>query len=42
MGSFAVQAFGVGGFESVTAPLLQERIRSFRDLTHVELAEATA
>jgi sugar/nucleoside kinase (ribokinase family) len=42
MGSFAVQAFGVGGFEGVTPALLQERVRSFRDLTHVEMAEALA
>jgi sugar/nucleoside kinase (ribokinase family) len=39
MGSFAVQKFGVAGFDGVTAAHLQERVRSFRDLTHFELAE---
>jgi sugar/nucleoside kinase (ribokinase family) len=39
MGSYAVQSFGVSGFDGVTPQALQERVRSFRDLTHVELAE---
>ena len=40
MGSFAVARFGIGGFEGVTPAEVQQRVRSFRDLTHVELAEA--
>ncbi len=40
MGSFAVSAFSVGGFEGVTPALLQARVRSFKDLTHFEVAEA--
>lgn len=38
-GSYAVQSFGVGGFQGVTPARLYERVRRFRDLTHVELAE---
>lgn len=39
MGSFAVAKFGIGGFEGVTRESLQDRVQSFHDLTHVDLAE---
>jgi sugar/nucleoside kinase (ribokinase family) len=40
MGSFAVQGFGVRGFESVDFDALQRRVQAFVDLTHVPAAEA--
>jgi len=40
MGSFAVARFSVGGFEGVDPAVLQQRVRSFKDLTHFEVAEA--
>ncbi len=42
MGSFAVARFSVAGFEGVTPAVLQHRVRSFKDLTQVEIAEALA
>jgi sugar/nucleoside kinase (ribokinase family) len=42
MGSFAVSQFGTAGFDGVTLDALSERVRHFRDLTHVELAEPLA
>ena len=42
MGSFAVSSFGVGGFDGVTPAQLQQRVTSFKDLTHFEIAEAVA
>jgi sugar/nucleoside kinase (ribokinase family) len=42
MGSFAVASFGIGGFDGVTPAALHERVRSFKDLTHFELAELVA
>jgi sugar/nucleoside kinase (ribokinase family) len=39
MGSFAVAKFGIGGFEGVTRESLVARVQSFKDLTHVDLAE---
>ncbi len=37
MGSFAVEAFGVQRFESVTLEEVHARVRAFRDLVHFEL-----
>lgn len=42
MGSFAVSAFSTGGFDGVNPASLTQRVRSFKDLTHFELAEAVA
>ena len=42
MGSFAVGSFSIGGFDDVTPAVLQHRVRSFKDLTHFEVAEAIA
>jgi sugar/nucleoside kinase (ribokinase family) len=39
MGSFAVSAFGTRGFDEVTVADVERRVRGFRDLTHIELAE---
>jgi sugar/nucleoside kinase (ribokinase family) len=39
MGSYAVSHFGIRGFENVTLIDVQRRARTFRDLTHVALAE---
>jgi sugar/nucleoside kinase (ribokinase family) len=39
MGSYAVSHFGIRGFEGVTLIDVQRRVRTFRDLTHVALAE---
>jgi sugar/nucleoside kinase (ribokinase family) len=40
MGSFAVQGFGVKGFEGVDEQVMQRRVEAFVDLTDVRLAEA--
>jgi sugar/nucleoside kinase (ribokinase family) len=40
MGSYAVEQFGIRGFERVTRADVEERVRAFRDLTHVSMAEA--
>lgn len=40
MGSYAVEQFGIRGFEDVTLADAERRVRAFQDLTHVELAEA--
>jgi sugar/nucleoside kinase (ribokinase family) len=42
MGSFAVSAFSINGFDDVTARHVEQRARSFRELTHVDLAEPIA
>jgi sugar/nucleoside kinase (ribokinase family) len=42
MGSYAVEQFGIRGFERVTLADVEQRVRSFQDLTHVSLAEALA
>jgi sugar/nucleoside kinase (ribokinase family) len=42
MGSFVVTNFSVAGFDGVTPAALQERVRSFKDLTHFEIAEVLA
>jgi sugar/nucleoside kinase (ribokinase family) len=39
MGSYAVSQFGVRGFDGITLIDVQRRVRTFRDLTHVALAE---
>jgi sugar/nucleoside kinase (ribokinase family) len=39
MGSYAVSHFGIRGFDAVTIGDVEERVRAFRDLTHVALAE---
>jgi sugar/nucleoside kinase (ribokinase family) len=39
MGSFAVSQFGIRGFEGVTEVDVEKRVRAFRDLTHVAMAE---
>jgi sugar/nucleoside kinase (ribokinase family) len=39
MGSFAVEAFGVQGFERVTATDVEARVRAFRDQTAFEVAD---
>jgi sugar/nucleoside kinase (ribokinase family) len=39
MGSYAVQRFGIKGFDGVTAGDVAQRVGAFRDLTHVTLAE---
>jgi sugar/nucleoside kinase (ribokinase family) len=37
MGSFAVEAFGIQGFDNVTAADVRARVRAFKDLVHFEL-----
>jgi sugar/nucleoside kinase (ribokinase family) len=39
MGSFAVQGFGVKGFETVRADDVVQRVEEFGDLTSVHIAE---
>jgi sugar/nucleoside kinase (ribokinase family) len=39
MGSYAVEQFGIRGFDWVTLANVESRVRAFKDLTHVELAE---
>jgi sugar/nucleoside kinase (ribokinase family) len=38
MGSYAVEQFGIRGFDDLTIADVESRVRAFRDLTHVELA----
>ena len=40
MGSYAVEEFGIRGFEQVTLADVETRVRAFQDLTHVSLAQA--
>src|SRR5829696_2197457 len=42
MGSYAVEQFGIRGFERVTLADVESRVRAFQDLTHVSLAESLA
>ena len=42
MGSYAVEQFGIRGFDDVTLRDVNVRIHAFEDLTHVSLAEALA
>jgi sugar/nucleoside kinase (ribokinase family) len=39
MGSYAVEHFGIRGFERISLTEVQDRVRAFQDLTHVQLAE---
>ncbi|HEU4698027.1 MAG TPA: PfkB family carbohydrate kinase [Gemmatimonadales bacterium] len=39
MGSYAVEQFGIRGFDGVTRADIENRARAFRDLTRVDLAE---
>jgi hypothetical protein len=39
MGSYAVEQFGIRGFEEVTLANVESRVRAFQDLTHVPLAQ---
>jgi sugar/nucleoside kinase (ribokinase family) len=39
MGSYAVEQFGIRGFERISLSDVQDRVRKFQDLTHVRLAE---
>ncbi len=40
MGSYAVEQFGIRGFEHITLQDVEQRVRAFHDLTHVAVAEA--
>ena len=40
MGSYAVEQFGIRGFDQITLADVEQRVRAFQDLTHVSLAEA--
>jgi hypothetical protein len=42
MGSYAVEQFGVRGFEQIGLADVEARVRAFQDLTHVSFAEALA
>ena len=42
MGSYAVEQFGIRGFDQVTLADVESRVRAFQDLTHVPLAKALA
>ena len=42
MGSYAVEQFGIRGFDQVTLADVAARMKAFTDLTHVSLAEALA
>jgi sugar/nucleoside kinase (ribokinase family) len=42
MGSYAVEQFGIRGFDTVTLADIESRVQAFTDLTHVSLAEALA
>ena len=39
MGSYAVERFGIRGLEGVKRSDVEQRVRAYHDLTHVELAE---
>ena len=42
MGSYAVEQFGIRGFDGITLADVEQRVRAFQDLTHVSLAEVLA
>ena len=42
MGSYAVEQFGIRGFEQITLPDVEARVSAYRDLTHVPAAEPIA
>ena len=37
LGSFAVEGFGIQGFDKVTPADVRARVRAFKDLVHFEL-----
>ena len=37
MGSFAVEAFGVAGFDNVTLKDVRARVRGFKELVHFDM-----
>jgi len=39
MGSYAVERFGIRGFDQVKKADVEQRVRAYHDLTHVDLAE---
>jgi sugar/nucleoside kinase (ribokinase family) len=39
MGSYAVEQFGIRGFDNVKKPDVEKRVLAYHDLTHVDLAE---
>jgi hypothetical protein len=39
MGSYAVERFGIRGFDQVKKSDVEQRVRAYHDLTHVDLAE---
>ena len=41
MGSYAVEQFGIRGFDHIALADVEARVRGFQDLTHVQLAETT-
>jgi hypothetical protein len=40
MGSYAVEQFGIRGFDNISLDHVRHRVHLFRDLTHVSMAEA--
>ena len=42
MGSYAVEQFGIRGFDQVSLPDVEFRVRAFQDLTQVPLAKVLA
>ncbi len=42
MGSFAVEAFGIRGFDNVNAADVRARVRAFKELVHFEIGEEQA
>ena len=42
MGSYAVEQFGIRGFDQVSLPDVESRVRAFQDLTQVPLAKVLA
>jgi hypothetical protein len=39
MGSYAVERFGIRGFDHIKRADVSRRVQAYRDLTHVTLAE---
>jgi sugar/nucleoside kinase (ribokinase family) len=39
MGSYAVEQFGIRGFDRITLADVEQRVQAFQDLTHVSLAK---
>lgn len=42
LGSYAVEQFGIRGFEDISLAQVEDRVRAFQDLTHVSLAQSLA